>query len=229
MKRLLPVILALALLFVVALGHVASAQPAEPAAAAPPAAATATVPSPPVAPAPAPAALPASAAAEAPVPSTAPAPPALSPAPAGSPTAQAQPPASPVPPAPAPLPGESGSQQQPDVAPAQQGPGGIGAILANPIVMMLLMFAIIYFMLIRPQSKKRKEHQSWLDSLQRGDTVVTQGGIIGKITGVADKVVTIEVAHDVRMRVLRSHILGPEPGAGSTGGREESKAAKGGK
>ncbi|MBM4318909.1 MAG: preprotein translocase subunit YajC [Deltaproteobacteria bacterium] len=89
--------------------------------------------------------------------------------------------------------------------------------------MMLLMFGVIYFMLIRPQSKKRKEHQSWLDGLQRGDTVVTQGGIIGKITGVADKVVTIEVAHDVRMRVLRSHILGPESMASSSQGREEAK------
>jgi preprotein translocase subunit YajC len=94
--------------------------------------------------------------------------------------------------------------------------------------MMLLMFAVIYFMLIRPQSKKRKEHQTWLDSLQRGDTVITQGGIIGKVTGVADKVVTLEVAHDVRMRVLRSHILGPETSMGSEGGsREEQKTQKG--
>ena len=94
--------------------------------------------------------------------------------------------------------------------PGSGAPGGIGQYLSNPIVMMILMFGVIYFMLIRPQSKKRKEHESWVSNLKRGDGVVTQGGVVGRITGVADKVVTLEVARDVRMRVLRSHISGSD-------------------
>ena len=75
------------------------------------------------------------------------------------------------------------------------------------IIMMVAMFAIFYFMLIRPQSKKAKEHQNMLSALQKGDEVVTGGGVIGKISGIADKVVTLEVSEKVRVRVLKSQIV----------------------
>ena len=74
-------------------------------------------------------------------------------------------------------------------------------------VPLILIFVVFYFLLIRPQQKKAKEHQQMLDSLRKGDEVITQGGIYGKITGLTDTVVTLEVADGVRIKVNRGHIL----------------------
>ena len=74
--------------------------------------------------------------------------------------------------------------------------------------MMVLMFAVFYFILIRPQVKKQKEHQAMLDRLEKGDMVVTRGGVVGKISGISDTVLTIELQEKVRVRVLRSHVDG---------------------
>lgn len=79
---------------------------------------------------------------------------------------------------------------------------------AQPIIMMVLMFAVFYFILIRPQVKKQREHQEMLNKLQNGDMVVTRGGLIGKVTGATDKVLTIELQEKVRVRVLRTHVDG---------------------
>jgi preprotein translocase subunit YajC len=65
---------------------------------------------------------------------------------------------------------------------------------------------IFYFLLIRPQQKKQKEVQELLNNLAYGDTVMTTGGIHGKITGLADAVVTLEIADKVRIKVARSAI-----------------------
>nr|HEX4315458.1 preprotein translocase subunit YajC [Kofleriaceae bacterium] len=79
----------------------------------------------------------------------------------------------------------------------------------QPIMMMLVMFAIFYFILIRPQVKKQKEHQSMLGKLGKGDEVITKGGIIGRITGVSeDNVVVLELQEKVRVRVPRAYIEG---------------------
>jgi preprotein translocase subunit YajC len=79
----------------------------------------------------------------------------------------------------------------------------------QPIMMMLVMFAIFYFILIRPQVKKQKEHQSMLVKLGKGDEVITKGGIIGRITGVSeDNVVVLELQEKVRVRVPRAYIEG---------------------
>ena len=74
--------------------------------------------------------------------------------------------------------------------------------------MMLLMFGVFYFILIRPQVKKQKQHQEMLSKLQKGDMIITNGGMIGKISGMSDSVLTIEVQEKVRVRVLRSAIQG---------------------
>ena len=68
------------------------------------------------------------------------------------------------------------------------------------------MFAIMYFLMIRPQQKQLKEHKALLASLKKGDTVVTQGGIIGKIFSVADREVQVEVANNVKLRVLKTSV-----------------------
>lgn len=79
---------------------------------------------------------------------------------------------------------------------------------AQPFIFMLLMFAVFWFILIRPQVKKQKAHQAMLAALNKGDMVVTRGGLVGKISGVADQVLTIELQEKVRVRVLRSHVDG---------------------
>ena len=66
--------------------------------------------------------------------------------------------------------------------------------------------------MIRPQSKKQKDHQSMLGQLKRGDEVITTGGMIGKIHTVSDTVVTLEIAQNVRVRVLKGQIAGPYQG-----------------
>jgi len=86
------------------------------------------------------------------------------------------------------------------------GPGGG----LNFIIMMVAMFAIFYFLLIRPQQKKAKQHQEMLKAIKKGDRVVTNGGIMGTVTGTAEKFLTIEVAEKVRVRVMRSHVAGKE-------------------
>jgi preprotein translocase subunit YajC len=77
----------------------------------------------------------------------------------------------------------------------------------QPIVMMLVMFAIFYFILIRPQVKRQKEHQAMLGKLGKGDEIITRGGIIGKITGVSDDgVMVVELQEKVRVRIPRAYI-----------------------
>ena len=72
---------------------------------------------------------------------------------------------------------------------------------------LILIFAIMYFLLIRPQQKKVKEHQNMVASLRRGDQVVTQGGLIGKVTKVKeDNEIEVEVADGVKVRVLQNTI-----------------------
>ncbi len=86
--------------------------------------------------------------------------------------------------------------------------GGGGSL--NFIFMMVAMFAIFYFLLIRPQQKKAKLHQEMLKAIKRGDSVVTSGGIAGTVVGTTERYLTVEVAEKVRIRVLRSHIAGKE-------------------
>ena len=72
---------------------------------------------------------------------------------------------------------------------------------------LILIFAIMYFLLIRPQQKKVKEHQNMVASLRRGDQAVTQGGLIGKVTKVKEEnEIEVEVADGVKVRVLQNTI-----------------------
>jgi preprotein translocase subunit YajC len=72
---------------------------------------------------------------------------------------------------------------------------------------LILIFAIMYFLLIRPQQKKIKEHAAMVDALRRGDQVVTQGGLIGKVTKVKeDNEVEVEISDGVKVRVVRGTI-----------------------
>lgn len=68
------------------------------------------------------------------------------------------------------------------------------------------MFAIFYFLLIRPQQKKAKEHKALLDAIKKGDNVITAGGVHGKVTAVEDTIVTLEVATGVNIKITKTYI-----------------------
>ncbi len=87
---------------------------------------------------------------------------------------------------------------------ATQGPG-----IFEQIVPFIFMFAIVYFLFIRPQAKRSQEHQKFLNSIKRGDSVITSGGMLGKIEGVTDKFVTLEVSAGVKVRILKNQISSP--------------------
>lgn len=88
-------------------------------------------------------------------------------------------------------------------------PGGSGANpMAGMLLPMIAIFAIMYFLVMRPQAKRQKEHQKMMESLQKGDNVVTAGGIYGTIVGTKDKdtVLILEVDKNVKLNVARSSI-----------------------
>ena len=70
----------------------------------------------------------------------------------------------------------------------------------------VLMFGVIYFLMIRPQQKRLKEQQAMVNALKQGDEILTASGILGKVTGVTEKVVTVEVADNVRVKMLKSQV-----------------------
>jgi len=72
----------------------------------------------------------------------------------------------------------------------------------------VLIFFVMYFLMIRPQKKRMQEEQSFLNKLAHGDEVYTKSGILGKVTGIAEKVVTLETDGGSRLKVLKSHIGG---------------------
>ena len=79
-------------------------------------------------------------------------------------------------------------------------PGGADLMSMLPII---LMFIVLYFVMIRPQMKRAKEHKTMVDALQKGDEVVAAGGVLGKVTKVADNYVSIEIADKVEIKVQR--------------------------
>ena len=88
-----------------------------------------------------------------------------------------------------------------------QASGGGGNALLMQLPFFILIFAIFYLLLIRPQRKKMKEHQAMVEALRRGDQVITQGGVVGKLTKVReDGEVEIEIAEGVNVREIKNTI-----------------------
>lgn len=85
-------------------------------------------------------------------------------------------------------------------------PTGIQSFLNSGAPMFIIMLGIFYFLLIRPQQKKAKEHRALLEALKKGDSVVTAGGVFGKVTGLDENVVTLEIATGVNIKIRKGHI-----------------------
>jgi preprotein translocase subunit YajC len=83
--------------------------------------------------------------------------------------------------------------------PAAPAPGGG----FESIILIVLMFAVLYFLMIRPQMKRAKEHKTMIEALQKGDEVITSGGMLGRISKINENYVTLEVADNVEVRVQR--------------------------
>ena len=86
---------------------------------------------------------------------------------------------------------------------AQAGGAGPGA---GDFLFIIILFAVFYFLLIRPQQKRAKEHRNMVEALAKGDEVVTQGGVLGRIREVGDAFVTVEIAEGTEIRVQRSAV-----------------------
>ena len=91
-----------------------------------------------------------------------------------------------------------------DVAWAQA-PGGVPPTVVS-FLPIIIIFVVFYFLLIRPQQQKAKEHRVLLDNLKKNDEIITNGGIYGRVITLADDVVTVEIAPNVRVRVSRPQI-----------------------
>ncbi len=87
------------------------------------------------------------------------------------------------------------------------GGGGQGSSF-TAFIPLILMFAIFYFLLIRPQQKKAKAHKETLSTIKKGDQIVSSGGLHGVITGLTDDIVTMEIAPKIRVKISRGSVAG---------------------
>ena len=88
---------------------------------------------------------------------------------------------------------------------AQSSGGGAGGGMES-FLLIGAMFAVLYFLMIRPQMKRAKEHKAMIDALQKGDEVVTAGGVLGRVSKMSDAYVSVEIASNVEIQVQRSAV-----------------------
>ena len=91
-------------------------------------------------------------------------------------------------------------------APAAAAGGDLQSSLMS-MLPLVLMFVVLYFVMIRPQMKKTKEHRAMIDALAKGDEIATAGGMLGKVTKLSDSYVTLEVATGVELQIQRSAVV----------------------
>ena len=88
---------------------------------------------------------------------------------------------------------------------AQGAGGGVGGGFES-LILIVLMFGVLYFLMIRPQMKRAKEHKTMIEALQKGDEVVAAGGILGRISKISDTYVSLDVANNVEIQIQRPAI-----------------------
>src|SRR5574340_782048 len=106
---------------------------------------------------------------------------------------------------------------------AQSAHGGAPPALVS-FAPLVLIFVVFYLLLIRPQQQKTKEHRTMLANLKKNDEVITAGGLYGKVVALSDKVVTLEIAANVRVRVDRQQITAAAQPAAAEAAREKDRS-----
>jgi preprotein translocase subunit YajC len=107
---------------------------------------------------------------------------------------------------------------------APEGGGGAGGL--NMLFFIGAMFLLMWALLIRPQQRQQKEHRKMLEQIQRGDQIVTSGGIHGRVTGVSDEVLTVEIAERVRVKLNKSAVTSRSSGGEAAKAPKEVSQAK---
>jgi preprotein translocase subunit YajC len=101
---------------------------------------------------------------------------------------------------------EAFAQAAPPATGATEGPfGSLGSI--GGMLPLVLMFVVLYFVMIRPQMKRQKEHKAMIDALAKGDEVVTSGGVLGKVSKMGETFVGVEIANGVEIQIQRSAVV----------------------
>ena len=100
---------------------------------------------------------------------------------------------------------EAFAQAAPAATGAADGPLGLGGL--GGMLPLVLMFVVLYFIMIRPQMKRQKEHKAMVEALAKGDEVVTSGGVLGKVSRLGDTFLAIEVASGVEIQVQRTAVV----------------------
>ncbi len=116
---------------------------------------------------------------------------------------------------------EEGAKQAGEAAGQQAMPCGGGGDMTSFIIWMAVLFGMMYFLLIRPQKKQRQQQEQMLSAIQKGDRVVTTGGVLGTVRGLTDRIATLEVADGVNIRIRKEHIAGLQADP-----KEEAKGGK---
>ena len=92
-------------------------------------------------------------------------------------------------------------------APVAAAGGDLSSFLTNQAPFLLVMIAVMYFMMIRPQMKKAKEHRAMIEAMGKGDEVVIGGGMLGKVTKIGDSFISLEIANGVEVQVQRDAVV----------------------
>ena len=87
-----------------------------------------------------------------------------------------------------------------------QGAGGAAGGCYESLILIVLMFGVLYFLMIRPQMKRAKEHKTMIEALQKGDEVIAAGGVLGRVTRINENYVTLEVSSNVEIQIQRSAV-----------------------
>ena len=111
---------------------------------------------------------------------------------------------------------EGGQQVFSPAPPNAQGNPGLFEGLFNMLPLIAICYLIFWTMVIRPQEAKTKQHKVFIEGLKRGDTVVTSGGILGRVAGVEADGVLVEVSQNVKIKVQQAHVSALEPGTGTS-------------
>ena len=93
------------------------------------------------------------------------------------------------------------------ITPAYAQAASGGNALFELLFPLIMVFAIIYFMILRPRQKRQREHEAMVNAVSRGDTVVTQGGLVGKVAKISDDELEVDFAENARIKVVKSMII----------------------